>query len=69
MQVRSLGREDSLEYKMATYSSILVWKNPMYRGACRATVHEVAKESGTTKQLNNKQHVMIRKYIEKDIRI
>ena len=65
----NLGREDSLEYKMAIHSSILVWKNPMYRGACRATVHEVAKESDMTEQLNSKQHVMIRKYIEEDIRI
>jgi len=28
MQVQSLGREDSLEKEMATYSSILAWKIP-----------------------------------------
>ena len=28
MQVKSLGREDSLEEEMATHSSILVWKTP-----------------------------------------
>ena len=42
-QVRSLGREDPLEEEMATYSSILGEKNPMDRGAWRATVHVVAK--------------------------
>ena len=26
MQVRSLGQEDSLEWEMATHSSILAWK-------------------------------------------
>ena len=31
--VRSLGREDPLEKKMATHSSILAWKNPMDGGA------------------------------------
>ena len=30
-QVRSMGREDSLEERMATYSSIIVWYNPMDR--------------------------------------
>ena len=29
-RVRSLGREDPLEEEMATHSSILAWKNPMY---------------------------------------
>ena len=29
----SLGREDLLEKEMATLSSILVWGNPMNRGA------------------------------------
>ena len=28
---------------MATHSSILAWKNPMDRGAWRATVHRVAR--------------------------
>ena len=28
MQVRSLGREDPLEKKMAAHSSILAWKVP-----------------------------------------
>ena len=28
MQVRSLGREDSLEKEMATHSIILVWEIP-----------------------------------------
>ena len=43
MWVQSLGWEDPLEQKMATYSSIPAWKNSMGRGAWQATVHEVAK--------------------------
>ena len=42
--IRYLGQEDTLEKKMATYSSILVWKiqyscleNPMDSGAWLAT--------------------------------
>ena len=31
-QFQSLGQEDPLEKKMATHSSILVWKYPMDRG-------------------------------------
>ena len=41
--VRSLGREDSLEKEMATYSSILAWKTSWTRGAWWAAVHGVAK--------------------------
>ena len=41
--VRSLGWEDSLEEEMATHSGILVWKNPMDRGAWRAIVQRVTK--------------------------
>ena len=44
--VQSLDREEALEKEMATHSSILVWKNPMDRGAWWATVHGVSK-SGT----------------------
>ena len=32
-RVRSLGQEDPLEKEIATYSSILAWKNPMDKGA------------------------------------
>ena len=38
-----LGWEDPLEKEMATHSSIHAWKNPMDRGAWRATVYGVAK--------------------------
>ena len=48
MQVRSLGGEDPLEKEMATHFSILGLENPMDRGAWRATVHGVAKESDMT---------------------
>lgn len=30
--IQLLGREDVLEEEMATQSSIITWKNPMYRG-------------------------------------
>ena len=39
----SIPGEDSLKEGMATHSSILAWRIPMDRGACRATVHRVAK--------------------------
>ena len=55
-QVRSLGREDSLEKEMATHSDILAWRNPMDRGAWRATVNGVA-ELDTTWQLNNNKEL------------
>ena len=36
-------RKDALEEEMATHSGVLAWrKNPMVRGAWRATVHGVA---------------------------
>ena len=41
--VRSLNREDPLEDRMATHSSILAWKIPMDRGIWWATVHGVAQ--------------------------
>ena len=48
MRVPSLGWEDPLEKDMATLSSILAWRIPMDRGAWGATVHGVARESGST---------------------
>ena len=48
--VQSLGWEDSLEEGMATHSSILAWRIPMYRGAWQATVHGITKSQ---KQLSN----------------
>ena len=41
--VQSLGQKDPLEEKMATHSSILVWKIPQKKGAWWATVHGVPK--------------------------
>ena len=35
------GPEYVLEYEMTTHPSILAWRIPMDRGACRATVHGV----------------------------
>ena len=40
---QSLVWEDPLEEGKATYSSILVWRVPMGRGAWWTTVHGVAK--------------------------
>ena len=42
-RVQSLGRADSLEEEMETYSSILAQRIPLDRGAWQATVHRVAK--------------------------
>ena len=39
----SLGWEDALEKGPATHSSILAWRIPMDRGACRPTDHGVAE--------------------------
>ena len=47
-RVQSLGREDPLEEEMATHCSILTWRIPMDRGAWRATVRGVIKESDMT---------------------
>ena len=41
--VRSLGRKDPLEERMATHSSILAWRIPMDRGSWRAAVHGLTK--------------------------
>ena len=46
-RVASLGREDSLEEDVVTHPSILAWRRPMDRGACRATVHRVAESEVT----------------------
>ena len=54
MWVRSLGWADPLEEAMATHSSILAWKNPMDRGAQKATFHGVAK---SRTQLSMHAHV------------
>ena len=35
MRVQSLGREDPLEKKMATHSSILAWRTPWTEGPGR----------------------------------
>ena len=45
--VRSLGREDPLEKKMATHSSISCLENPMDRGVWWTTVHGAAESDMT----------------------
>ena len=49
--VRSLGREDPLEKKIAAHSSTLAWKNPTDRGAWYATVYGLT-ESNRTERLH-----------------
>ena len=41
--VRSLIWENSMEEGMVTHSSVLVWSNPIDRGAWLGTGHGVAK--------------------------
>ena len=41
--VLSLGQEDPLEEEMASYSSILAWKNSMDRGTWWAAIQRVKK--------------------------
>ena len=48
---QSLGQEDPLEKETATHSSILAWEIPWIEEPDRATVHGIAKELDTTKQL------------------
>ena len=43
-----LDQKDPLEKEIATHSSILAWENPMDRGAMKATVDGIAKESDMT---------------------
>ena len=46
-RVRSLGQEDPLEEEMTTHTSLLAWRIHD-RGAWRATVHGVTKQSDRT---------------------
>ena len=57
--VQSLGWEDPLEEEMATYSSILAWKNLTDNGYWQATAHEVTKESDKTLQLNKNNNSLV----------
>ena len=50
--VQSLGVEDTQEEGMATYSSILTWRNPLHREAWWATVLGGCKELDTTEWLS-----------------
>ena len=47
-QVRSLGREDTLEKEMAIHSSILAWRIPWTEEPGRLPVPRGRKESDTT---------------------
>ena len=57
--VPSLGWEDPLETRMATHSSIFIWRIPKHRGTWRATVHSVSKESDMTERVSaHKAHAV-----------
>ena len=53
MWVQYFGREDPLEKGNGNPLQYSCLGNPTDRGAWRATVHVVAKESDRTEQLNN----------------
>ena len=55
--VRSLGGEDPLEKKMATYSSILAWKIPQTKSLAGYSPWG-RKESDTPKRLHSLTHDM-----------
>ena len=42
-RAQSVGWEDPLEKEIVTHSNVLVWENPMDRGALWAIVHGAAK--------------------------
>ena len=56
--VQSQGWEDPLEKRMATHSSILIWRIPMDRGAWWARVHGVAKSRTQLSNLNQTDRVL-----------
>ena len=55
-QVQSLVQEDPLEEGMGNPLQYSCLENPMERGAWKATVLEVAKESDMTEQLSTHRH-------------
>ena len=55
--VWSLGGEDRLEESTATYSSILIWRISMDKGAWCATVHRITKSQTQLKWLNTQTHI------------
>ena len=54
----SLGQEDLLEKKVATYSSILAWEIPWTEEPDKATVYEVTKVSDMTWRLNSNKMIL-----------
>ena len=52
MQVRSLGRKDTLEKNVATHSSILAWRIPWTEVPGGLPVHRITKSQTGLKQLS-----------------
>ena len=66
MQVRSWGREDPLEEKMATHSSILAWRIPWTEEPAKLHYSAWVTESQTGLKQLSMQHVQnIYKAIQK----
>ena len=59
--VGHLGQEDPLEEGNSNSLQYSCLKNPMDRGACWATVHEVKKKLDTIEHLTHK-HTKLEKY-------
>ena len=57
--IQSLGQEDALEKQMATLPQYSCLEISMDRGAWRATVHGIAKESDTIWWLNNNSNPVL----------
>ena len=67
-QVQSLGREDPLEKGMTTHSSVLAWKNPIDRGAWRATVHGVTKSRHNWATFTFNLHLVVHELSVRELR-
>ena len=64
MQVRSLGQEEPLEEENGNPLEYSCLKNPMNRGAWRATVQSVAKVMPEPLSMQQNLEVTSRKYLE-----
>ena len=62
-QFLSLGQEDLLEKRMATYSSILSWRSPKDREAWWATVQGIAKTQTQLSDYHFSSNIYIYIYI------
>ena len=59
-RVQSLGQEDPLEKRVATYSSVLSWRMPWTEEPGGLHSSGGGKESDMTERLNNNNNKMVR---------